>query len=43
MEFQQDLAKEDAFCALSKTSIYSPFCFTENTISGVVCLDMLEQ
>jgi hypothetical protein len=43
MEFQQALAKEEAFCALPTTSIHSQFCFTENTISGVVYLDMLEQ
>jgi hypothetical protein len=42
MDIKCDLQKS-VFFAFSKTQFYSPFFFTESTISGMVYLDTLEQ
>jgi hypothetical protein len=41
LEHVCDSPKVNVFCTLSKERVYSPFFFTETTITGIVYLDML--
>ena len=42
VEHYQDSPKVNVFFAMSSTCIYGPLFFTENTITGVVYVDMLQ-
>lgn len=42
VELQRDSPKVNVFCAISKTKLYGPFFFIEQTVTGIVYLDMLQ-
>jgi hypothetical protein len=42
-EFVRDLPKVNMFHALSKAKVYSPFFFTETTVTSIAYLDMVKQ
>jgi len=42
LEHERDSTKVNVFCALSQTKVYGPFCFAENTVTGVTNLAMLQ-
>lgn len=43
LEHERDSPKINVFCALSCTKVYGPFFFAEQTVNGIIYLDMLEQ
>ena len=42
VEHYQDFPKVNMFCTMSSSRVYGPIFFTENTITSVVYLDMLQ-
>lgn len=42
IEHERDSPKLNVFCAISKTLVYGPFFFTENTVNGRSYLEMLQ-
>jgi hypothetical protein len=41
LEHQTDSPKVKVYCAMSRSHIYSPFIFTEDTVNEINYLDML--
>jgi len=42
IEDKRDSPKVNVFCAISKTKVYGPFFFNENTVNGRSYLEMLQ-
>lgn len=42
IEHERDSPKVNVFCATSKTQVYGPFFFNENTVNGRSYLEMLQ-
>jgi hypothetical protein len=42
LEHRRDLLKVNIYCALSQNQAYSPFFLARNTVSRVICLELLQ-
>jgi hypothetical protein len=42
-EHERDSPKVNVFCAISRTRVFGPFFFVENTVTGTTYLDMLKE
>jgi hypothetical protein len=42
VEHQRDSPKVNVFCAISSQKVYGPFFFAEETVTGMIYLDMLQ-
>ena len=42
IEMEYDSPKVNVFCAVSRRRVFGPFFFAEDSVTGKVCLDMLE-
>jgi len=42
VDHQRDSPKVNVFCATSSQKVYGPFCFAEETVTGMTYPDMLQ-